>query len=76
MDPISAFSLACNIIQVVDFGFKLAAGCRQIYASGSLESNDHIELVATDLRRISEEIEKADLRQRRKNYCRFWKISR
>jgi hypothetical protein len=59
MDPISAFSLACNIIQVVDFGFKLAAGCRQIYASGSLESNDHIELVATDLRRISEEIEKA-----------------
>lgn len=57
MDPISAFSLACNVIQVVDFGFKLAAGCREIYVSGSLESNDHIELVATDLRRISEEIE-------------------
>jgi hypothetical protein len=57
MDPISAFSLACSVIQVVDFGFKVAAGCREIYASGSLEVNDHLEYVAINLRQISEEIE-------------------
>lgn len=87
MDPISAFSLACNVVQAVDFGFKLAARCREFYASGSFESNDLIELVAIDLLRISEDIENVaatspgsdreltDLQQHRENCCRFWKTS-
>ena len=58
MDPVCALSLACNVIQVVSLGFELARSCKEIYASGSLSSNDQIEIVAARIQCISAELEK------------------
>lgn len=35
MDPLTAFSLACGVIQVVDFSTKTVAKCVEIYKEGS-----------------------------------------
>lgn len=50
MDPLTALSLAGNIIQFVDFGGRLLGGAGEIYhsAEGSLKVHDELELVATD----------------------------
>lgn len=36
MDPLTAFSLAAGIIQVVDVSFKVLAQCKELYKKGSL----------------------------------------
>ncbi|KAL9593216.1 MAG: hypothetical protein Q9219_007641 [cf. Caloplaca sp. 3 TL-2023] len=36
MDPVTAFSLAAGVLQVVDVGFKAIKICRELYKSGSL----------------------------------------
>ena len=36
MDPITAFSLAAGVLQVVDFSFKALTKCREMYKDGSL----------------------------------------
>lgn len=43
MDPLSTMSLACNIIQVVDFSTKVVNGCRQLYKDGALSGNNDVE---------------------------------
>lgn len=43
MDPLSAFSLACNIIQVVDFGSKALAMCKELYDRGTLSEYQDLE---------------------------------
>jgi hypothetical protein len=54
MDPLSALSLAGNIIQFVDFGVKLLSGAVRLYRSptGTLPINDEIELITTDLKAL------------------------
>lgn len=37
MDPISALSLACSVMQVVSFSQETAATCARIYKSGELD---------------------------------------
>lgn len=52
MDPLTAFSLACGVIQVVDFSAKIAVKCKEIYDDGALhEYRDLEDLTAhlTDL---------------------------
>lgn len=49
MDPLTAFSLACGVIQVVDFSMKLLSKSREIYKSGSLAENKEIESMAKHL---------------------------
>lgn len=39
MDPFTAFCIACNVMQAVDFGTKLVAASRQIYKDGSSEEH-------------------------------------
>ena len=39
MDPLTAFSLAAGILQVLDFSFKAVAQCRELYKDGSLAEN-------------------------------------
>ena len=46
MDPLTAFSLACGVIQVVDFSMKLLSKSREIYKNGSLVENKEIESMA------------------------------
>lgn len=43
MDPLSAFSLACGVLQVVDFSCKLISATKSLYQKGSLEENDDLE---------------------------------
>jgi hypothetical protein len=36
MDPVTAFSLAAGVLQVVDFSFQALAKCQELYKDGSL----------------------------------------
>ncbi len=49
MDPLTAFSLACGVIQVIDFSAKVLSQCREIYKNGSLSKNESIESMAEHL---------------------------
>lgn len=47
MDPLSGFSLAAGILQVLDISFKAVGACRQVYKDGSLaEQQDMGEIAA------------------------------
>ena len=41
MDPLAAFSLACNVIRIVDSSIKIVRRCRKVYSDGSsIEDGD------------------------------------
>ena len=53
MDPLTAFSLACGVIQVVDFSIKVLAKCKEIHDHGALSEHQEVEEITkhlTDLR--------------------------
>jgi len=54
MDPLTALSLAGNVVQFVDFGCQLLSHSRELYRSprGSLAADDEIHLVTVDLRAL------------------------
>jgi hypothetical protein len=54
MDPLTALSLAGNIIQFVDFGSRLLRRAGEFYKSsvGSLTVDDELELVTVDLQTL------------------------
>lgn len=39
MDPLTAFTLAASIIQVIDFSSRAVERCRQIYETGTTAAN-------------------------------------
>ena len=43
MDPLTAFSLACGVIQVIDFSTKTLIKCQEIYKEGSLSEYQSLE---------------------------------
>ena len=49
MDAIAAFSLACNVIQVVQFSMDVVSTCRELYREGSLSKYDHLEYMTNHL---------------------------
>lgn len=49
MDPLTAFSLACGVIQIVDFGTKVVQQCRELYKDGSLSEYVDVEEMAKHL---------------------------
>ncbi|KAK7949469.1 hypothetical protein PG988_016108 [Apiospora saccharicola] len=58
MDPMSAISLAGNIIAFIDFGGKLLSNTRQLYKSkdGALSSVVDTEVVTLDLLKITQSL--------------------
>jgi hypothetical protein len=36
MDPVTAFSLAAGVLQVIDLSFKALSKCKEMYKDGSL----------------------------------------
>lgn len=56
MDPVSSFSLACGVIQVVDFSLKISSTCRKLYKKGSLSDNDIIQGWAETLTKLCGEL--------------------
>ena len=49
MDPVAAFSLACGVIQVIDFSAKAAKKCHELYRDGASSDNKQIEEMAKHL---------------------------
>ena len=49
MDPASAFSLACGVIQLAELGYKLAVSAKEIYHGGASEHNRQLEEQALQL---------------------------
>ena len=49
MDPLTAFSLACGVIQVVDFSIKALSKCKEIYQEGSLSDCKELESMTKHL---------------------------
>ncbi|KAK8135720.1 hypothetical protein PG984_003660 [Apiospora sp. TS-2023a] len=51
MDPLSAFSLATNILTFVEFSYKLVADARAVYKSvaGTSDNNRALETIATQI---------------------------
>lgn len=59
MDPVSlaALGMAGNVIQFVDFGFKLASKARNIYKDGCDREYVQLEVVLEDLTRCSDSLQ-------------------
>ncbi|KAL8791994.1 MAG: hypothetical protein Q9195_005412 [Heterodermia aff. obscurata] len=43
MDPLTAFSLACGVIQIVDFGTRALSMCKEMYKQGELSEFKELE---------------------------------
>ncbi|MCJ1439488.1 hypothetical protein MMC27_008882 [Xylographa pallens] len=58
MDPFTALSVAGNVLQFVDFAFKLVSDSRAIYKSSKGVSADHdvLETIADDVYRLSDRL--------------------
>lgn len=59
MDPLTAFSVACGVIQVVDFCKKVVDKCREIYKDGASSENKVIESMAQHLTNLFVELDSA-----------------
>ena len=56
MDPLTALSLACNVIQVIDFSAKIVTKCKELYIDGASAKNKEIESMAKYLANISTDL--------------------
>jgi hypothetical protein len=59
LDPLSALSLAGNILQVVDFSTKIICQATYLYRSSNdaLDGDDELDLVISDLSRFCDLVE-------------------
>ena len=57
MDPLTAFSLVCGVIQVVDFSIKTLSKCKEIYRGGSLSQYQELEDLTKHLVDVREKLE-------------------
>ena len=56
MDPCTAFSLACGVIQVIDFSTKVAKTCHELYKNGGSPENNDIEEMAECLTNLCRDL--------------------
>jgi hypothetical protein len=58
LDPMTALSLAANVVQFVDFAGKIVSKGRRIYLSenGALPKNLELEVVTNDLLRLAQSL--------------------
>ena len=57
MDPLTAFSLVCGVIQVVDFGTKTLIKCKEIYKGGSSSEYQKLEDLTKNLVDVRSELD-------------------
>ena len=43
MDPLSAFGLACGIVQIVDFSSKILSESKELWKNGNTKANEDLE---------------------------------
>ena len=63
MDPLTAFSLACGVIQVVDFSTKTVAKCIEIYKEGSFAEYRDLEDLTKHLVEARAKLDLSDVNQ-------------
>ncbi|THV43694.1 hypothetical protein BGAL_1083g00010 [Botrytis galanthina] len=56
MDPLTVLSIAGNVIQFVDFSWKLISGAQEIYKGGRLDVHTETKKVVEDLSKFSSEM--------------------
>lgn len=58
MDPVAAIGLAGNIVQFVDFSWKLLDEAKDLYGSttGASQDNDLLELISNDLNVLNDKL--------------------
>lgn len=58
LDPLTAIGLASAIVQFVDFSTKILHGAQEMYesASGATEENRSLEVVVSDVKRLSSKL--------------------
>jgi hypothetical protein len=66
MDPISALSLAANIIQVVDFGIDVIRGRKALYERGCRDEDGAIDAYALNIREACQTLQAA-LKQKQRS---------
>ena len=59
MDPLTALSLASNVIQVVDFSIRLVSKGVEIYKDGSLAENVDAEEVTQSLKGLNGKLQRS-----------------
>ena len=57
MEPLTAFSLVCGVIQVVDFSTKTLSKCKEIYQDGSLSEYQELEALTKHLAHLRDKLE-------------------
>ncbi|KAL8827114.1 MAG: hypothetical protein Q9191_003386 [Dirinaria sp. TL-2023a] len=57
MDPLTAFSVACEVIQVVDFSSRLLATFKDIYNNGYQSEYQHVEEATKHLMSLRDELD-------------------
>jgi hypothetical protein len=57
MEPISALSLACNVIQLVEFSIESAKVCKELYVDGSTDDNNRIEKYTADITAANKDLQ-------------------
>jgi len=64
LDPLSAIGLARNIVQFVDFSFKLIAETRDIYhaATGATTNGVLLSAIAHDIQKLSDQLASSNSR--------------
>ena len=60
MEPLSAFALACGVIQVVDSSLKVVVKCREIYKDGASSENKEIDSMARRLKSLTADLKLPD----------------
>lgn len=63
MDPLTAFGLACGVIQVVDFGTKTLITCKEIYKGGSSSEYQELEDLTKNLVDVRSELDLPSVHQ-------------
>ena len=57
MDPLSAFNLACGIIQVLDFSTKALSRCKELYKDGTVHDYEELEVMTKRLANLSTDLQ-------------------
>ena len=57
IDPLTSLGLACNIVQLVEFGCNVIQKGRELASNGTTDERKHLEKLATDTSRLYKELE-------------------
>ena len=62
LDPLTALSIACSVIQIVDFGCKLVSQTQEVYqaANGGTKDNVTESDIVNDIKTLYRELAKKD----------------